>query len=187
MSTRISSLLIAAGLVFAAACAQADTPPISPGLWQVHSEREINGVKAPDPMALMQNLPPELRQEMEAKLKQRGVDISGTAGSGDLKVCLSKESLDSGRWQNTGGNCKTTYTSRTAKRWAWRSVCTTPAMAADGEARFTDSRHYVVETKMKMNAAGAARTMHMLMTSTWLGADCGDVQPVGSGTMQSAQ
>jgi hypothetical protein len=43
-------LLITAFAIAAAAfAAHAQTaPPIKPGLWQIHSEREVNGQKQPD-------------------------------------------------------------------------------------------------------------------------------------------
>ena len=59
---RRAPLALATLLCSAALAAQAQTaPPIKPGLWQVQSEREINGQKAPDPMEQMKNLPPEAR------------------------------------------------------------------------------------------------------------------------------
>jgi hypothetical protein len=32
-------------------------PPIKPGLWQIHSEREVNGQKMPDASERIKNIP----------------------------------------------------------------------------------------------------------------------------------
>ena len=51
------------------------TPPMKPGLWQVHIEREENGQKMPDGAERMKeqmkNMSPEERQRFEEMMKQR--------------------------------------------------------------------------------------------------------------------
>jgi hypothetical protein len=155
---------------------QAQTaPPIKPGLWQLQSEREVDGQKAPDPMERMKNLPPEARKQMEAMMKQRGVDM----GQGGVqKVCHTRESLDQGRWKGDGERCKTDITSRSANAWKWRSVCTQPEFEMDGEALFSNSENYTVKTLMNSQRQGKPQTMRMTVTAKWLGADCGDLKPM---------
>jgi len=51
--------LIAISITAAASGVQAQTaPPIKAGLWQIHSEREVNGQKMPDASERMKNLSP---------------------------------------------------------------------------------------------------------------------------------
>jgi hypothetical protein len=153
-------------------------PPIKPGLWEVRSERELDGQKQqmPDMSERLKNLPPEARAQIEAMMKQRGVDMSG--GGGGMKICLTKESLDQGRWQNHQGTCKTDFTSRSGSTWKWHTSCSQPVAETDGEATFTSAESYTVKTATTTNVQGAPRTTHMTMNSKWLGADCGDVKPV---------
>lgn len=155
------------------------TPPIKPGLWQVHSERLVDGKKAPDLSEQFAKLPPAQRAQMEAMLKKRGVDASAAA-RGDMKICLSQASLDGGRWQGNQGSCKTDYLSRTASSWRWRTQCTEPKMEADGEARFESPERYTVQMNMTATVQGVASKSQTTLTSRWLGADCGSVKPVGS-------
>lgn len=186
MSVHTLRLLIPACLVLAVNAVHADSsPPIKPGLWQVHSERDVDGKAMPDMSARLQDLPPAARERMEAMMKERGVDMGADGGA--MKICLSKESLDAGQWQNTQSSCKTTYSSRSDKSWKWHSVCTQPAVESDGEALFTDDKNYSVNTTMKMSMNGADRITHMKITSKWLGADCGDIKPVGAGMMRPAK
>ncbi len=184
MRNHFLRLLIPACAAFTVGAVHADTaPPIKPGLWQIQSAREMDGKALPDFSERFKDMPAAVRERMAAMMKQRGVDMGG--GS-DLKICLSKESLDSGHWQNSQGNCKTTYGSRSNKRWKWHSVCTQPAAESDGEAQFIDAENYTVDTTMKMNREGSDHTMHITLHSKWLGADCGDIKPVAAMT-QPAQ
>lgn len=169
--------LVAALCAAAAFAAQAQTaPPIKPGLWQVQSEREINGQKAPDPMEQFKNLPPAARKQMEAMMQQRGVDMS--QGGGLQKICHSRESLDQGRWKEDGERCQTQVTNRSAASWKWHSTCTQPESEMDGEATFTGPESYTVKTLVTTKRKGQLQTMRMTMTAKWLGADCGTLKPV---------
>lgn len=164
----------------------ADAPPIKPGLWQVRSERAVDGVKAPPMAAQMNNLPPEVRKQMEAMMKQKGVDMSG--GSGDIKLCLSKESLDQNQWlaqKNGDANCKTEIKSRSGSRWTWHSSCIDPKSETDGEAVFNSPESYTMKVATIMTMKGETKTMNMTNTSTWLGANCGDLKPISAKTLNA--
>ncbi len=93
------------------ALAAAQAPPVKPGLWEVRSERQDGKQTTPSAEA-MKNLTPETRAKVEAMMKQQGVALGS---DGANRVCLSKESLDAGRWQNPA-NCKTEFGSRTRER-----------------------------------------------------------------------
>jgi hypothetical protein len=166
-------------LVFCAqTVAQAQTAPaIKQGLWQVHSEREVDGQKTPMPdvSERLKNMPPEARKQIEDMMKQRGVDM---AGGGDMKICLSKDALDPGQWQRQQGNCTTDYRSRTSSAWTWHTSCREPASETDGEARFTGPESYTVKLATTMTLQGETRTTRMILNSKWLGPDCGDLKPV---------
>ena len=174
MRTRLLlSLLLAAPL---GAHAQ-DAPPIKPGLWQVKNDMRMpDGSPMPDMRAHLQKLPPDMRRQMEARMKQQGVDLSG--GLGDMKVCLSKQSLEQNNWQGQQGNCKTEVLSRSASTWKWRSVCTDPQAVIDGEALFASPEAYTMKTVMKRTAGGQTQTARMTTESKWLGSDCGDLKPM---------
>ncbi|MGH6646940.1 DUF3617 domain-containing protein [Aquabacterium sp.] len=171
---------------FSAAVHADEAPPIKPGLWQVHSERAVDGVKAPPMTAQMNNLPPEVRKQMEAMMKQKGVDMSG--GGGDIKLCLSKESLDQNQWlgqKNGAQNCKTEIKTRNSGRWTWHSSCSDPKAETDGEAVFNSPESYTVKVATIMTVKGESKTMNMTNTSTWLGANCGDLKPISAKTLSA--
>lgn len=165
----------AALLAMAAVQAQ-DVPPIKPGLWQVKSERKIDGKAAPDPLEQVRNSPPEMRRQMEAMMRERGVDSSG--GPGEMKLCLSRESLEQGRWQGDQAQCKTTITSRTANVWKWRSVCKSPQAESDGESIFHSPESYTVKSTTKLKMRGKTENHQTTLNGKWLGADCGSLPAV---------
>lgn len=169
--------LIAAAAVLAAPLASAQVPPIKPGLWQTESDRSVDGRPAPDMAERMKNLPPAARQQMEAMMKQRGVDVSG----GAVRMCLTRESLDQGRWNQVESRCKTEFGARSAASWKWRAVCTQPDSTSDGEAVFHSPESYTVTVQTTAMRKGQPHTMRHVAKMRWLGADCGDVKPLQPG------
>lgn len=177
----VSRLLAASGFAcaLAAPALAQNAPPIKPGLWEVHMQHEGAGMprQMPDMSEHLKNMPPEQRKQMEAMMKERGVDMSG--GPGKMRICLDKASLDQGRWQGgEQGGCKTDVLSRSATSWKWKSVCTEPQAVSEGEASFATAESYTVRSTTTMTRRGEERTIKTTLNSKWLGADCGDVKPV---------
>ena len=178
---RLSPLLIAGGLAALTATAtQAQTaPPIKPGLWEVAMERDGAAQKIPDMSERLKSMSPEQRKQVEAMMKQHGVDMSG--GLGKLRICLNKDSLDQGRWQGRSESdtrCKTDVSDRSSTSWKWHSVCTNPQSETTGEALFSNPENYTVKSTTTMTLQGQTKTTQTTIHSKWLGGDCGDVKPV---------
>jgi hypothetical protein len=169
-----SPAIVLLALACSAAWAQT-APPIKPGLWEIKSEREVDGKKAPDPSERMKTMSPEVRAKVEAMMKEKGVAM-GTGMA--THICLSRESLDQGNWQSESSNCKTNVTSRSSSTWKWHSVCTQPVMENDGQAVFANSENYTVTSNMKMMMQGQERLSKTTINAKWLGDNCGDLKPV---------
>lgn len=177
-SIALGSLITLCVVACGHGAAQAQTaPPIKPGLWQVQTERIVDGQKAqmPDMSERLKNMPPEARKQIEAMMKERGIDIGG---GGDMRICLSRDSLDPGQWQRHQGTCTTDYSTRIGSTWKWRTTCREPVSETDGEAHFASPESYIVKTATRMTIQGETRTTRMTLNSKWLGPDCGDVKPV---------
>ena len=82
----ITTFAIASATLAAQAQTTPSPPPIKPGLWQVHIDREVNGQKMPDASERMKNMSPEKRAQFEAMMKQHG---GGTGGAGS-QVCYTR-------------------------------------------------------------------------------------------------
>ena len=165
-------------MVCAAAAAQAQSappsPPIKPGLWQVQTDNMTDGKKMPDMGAQLKTMPPDMRKRMEDNMKQHGIDMSG--GPGQMKMCMTRESLDSGKWQGQQTRCKTDFNTG-GSVWKWRSTCDQPPSVTDGEAAFTSAEAYTVKSSTTMTMQGKEHLSKMTLNAKWLGADCGDLKP----------
>lgn len=171
----VCSVITAFALAAGACGAQAQiAPPIKAGLWQVHSEREVNGQKVPDASDRMKNLSPEKRARFEAMMKAHGVE---TDAPGMGKVCYTREMLKRSPWANVQTDCKATFSSQTAAQWKWHTTCPNSGYEADGEAIFTDPENYTVQSTSVAKAGDKVRSSRTTITAKWLGTDCGSVQP----------
>jgi hypothetical protein len=174
MTTLARSLGAALAAALLPALALAQAPPIKPGLWEVHAEREVNGQPAATAADSMKKMSPEVRARMEAMMKQRGM---ATGSGGASHVCLSKESLDPAYWQHLT-NCKTDFVGRTATAWKWHTVCPQNDAVIDGEAVFASAESYTIKTASTRTFRGESKVTKMAMQAKWLGADCGELKPV---------
>ena len=163
-------------LTVGALAAHAQVAPLKPGLWQVQIDREVNGQKAPDMADRLKNMPPERRAQIEAMMKQRGIDASGNT----LKVCQTRESLDTRAFVNPNHDCKTTYSSRTDTSWKSHTSCPASHLESDGEITFQNSENYTVKTSSTIQSGGQTKLSHTTSTGKWLSADCGDIKPISA-------
>jgi hypothetical protein len=165
--------------LLASAAGSMPAPPIKPGLWEVRmSVLDASGKpQAPPEQAAMANIPPEMRARMEEMMKARGLPMPGADGA--LKVCQTKESLDSGRWQALAASagCTTSYTAQSASGWKFHSSCPKLKSESDGEVVFTNSETYSSKVTTTSNLTGSEKTQTRVAAGRWLGANCGDVKP----------
>lgn len=163
--------------ILAAISASGQVAPIKPGLWQIQMERETDGQKGPDMSERLKNLPPERRAQVEAAMKQRGIDPSGNT----MKVCQTREILDSSKFVNPISECKTTFSSRTGTLWKSHTSCPQNHLESDSEINFSGSESYQVKTTSTVQAGAQTKTTHTNSSGKWLSADCGDIKPMSMG------
>ncbi len=176
MKTNLRSSIYLCTLALGTFAAHAQTAPVKPGLWQVHIERETNGQKAPDMSERLKNMPPARRAQVEAMMKQRGMDASGNIA----KVCQTREMLDSKHFANPIPDCKTTYSTRTNASWKSHTSCSQSHLESDSEIIFANPENYIVKTTSTTQSGGQTQTSHMTSTGKWLSADCGDIKPLST-------
>jgi hypothetical protein len=174
-------LAVAGALTLAVSATEA--PPLKPGLWQVTTERTVNGQAAPSGVERMQNLRPEARVRMEAAMRTRGMALPAS-GTGPIRICMTAEGLRRGQFQSQpdNGRCETNFKSRTASGWKWHTTCALPrlngSVNADGEAIFASPESYRVNISSTMQAMGRTTQSTNHMSAQWLSADCGAVKPL---------
>lgn len=174
LRTVFSTFVVAAAALAGQAQTTPPTPPLKPGLWDVHIEREVNGQKQPDASERLKNLPPEKRAQYEAMMKKNGL---ATGAGGNNQICYSRESLSRSPWTEAQTDCKVTYATRTTTAWKWHSSCAKMNVEADGEASFPNSENYTMVSSSVVNVGSTPRNSRTTITGKWMGSDCGDVKP----------
>ena len=178
---RLCILITAFAIAGAATASQAQVvAPIKPGLWEIHSEREVNGQKMPDASERMKNMSPERRARFEAMMKEHGVAVGAAGDAGMGKVCYTREALERDPWADKQTDCKPVFSNRSGSAWKWHTTCPKSGYEADGEATFLDHENYIVKSTSVSKINDKVRNSSTTMTGKWVSADCGDLKPLDS-------
>ncbi len=174
------ALLAAASAATAfGACAQTQAP----GLWEHTFKLNSPSGQMEKAQAQMQSqlaaMPPEQRQKIEALMKERGVTMGAQGTS--AKFCLSKEQAAKPAEPQMTGDCKQTDTTRSGNTMRYKFACTAPQrVSGEGQITYAGDKAYTGQSTMTTQVNGQSQQMSMDMTGKWLGADCGDVKPLGA-------
>jgi hypothetical protein len=151
-------------------------PPVKPGLWETRiSALDANGREMPPPeLAALSRLSPQAIDAMKA----RGVSMPDANGA--IKACLTKEMLESGRWQQLASEagCTSNYSTLSGSTWKWHSSCTALNSESDGETVFASGESYRTRVTTTMTLQGKTNTSTRIVQGKWLGADCGGIKPL---------
>lgn len=168
------SCALATALVSTLAAGQA--PPIKPGLWEVQADREIDGKKMAPPADRLKNMPPAARAQMEAMMKERGMAM-GEGGA--TRMCVTKETLASGKLQGELAGCKTDWT-RAGSVWKYHSSCPELKAESDGDIVFSGGESYTMTVSTTMSSVTPPRLSKTTRHGKWMGASCGDLKPLST-------
>lgn len=173
--------LLVTTMMLSAACAHAQTQ--APGLWEHSFRLTSQGGEMENAQAQMQAhlaaMPPEQRKRIEGMMKSRGVTM-GAQGT-TAKFCLSKEQAAKPAEPPMTGDCKQTDMIRSGSTMRFKFACTTPQpVSGEGQVTYIGDKAYSGKSSMTTQVKGQPQQMGMDMTGKWLGADCGDVKPLGA-------
>ena len=180
---QLAQVFVVAACMAFGAPALADAPPIKPGLWEITAENpSMNGRPMPDMSAQMaeqlKKMPPDMRKQMEAHLKAKGVEMVPGKGQPTVRVCLTREMLDQDRWQQAQGQCRNTDMQRQGSTWKWKFKCTQPAGEGEGQTTFEGSDAYITDLRMQTRQQDRVQQLDIRHRGRWIGADCGDIKPL---------
>lgn len=182
MTARILFAPVCAAIVVASLAAQNSipAPPVKPGLWETKmSQLDANGQEVVSPeLAALSKMPPEMRAKMAEAMRARGVQLPDDDGT--TKICMSKETFDSGAWQQVASEsgCVTTFSTRSSSTWKWHSACASLHSESDGETVFTGSESYRTKVTTTSAISGKTRTTTRVVQGKWISASCGDIKPL---------
>lgn len=183
ITVRSTVLVALASAALLAKAAGMPVPPIKPGLWEVKSSvLDANGKpQVPPEQEAMAKMPPEVRERMAEMMKARGVSMPDANGA--VRICQTRESMDSGKWQALAASagCTTEHTMQSAGGWKFHSSCPKLKTESEGEVVFTNSENYTSRVNTTSRFAGKESNQTRVMVAHWLGANCGDVKPITLG------
>jgi hypothetical protein len=179
----LSPTLVAGACALASLSAGAQT--LRPGLWEMQ-HRVKGDARMEQQMADMQkqlsSMSPEERQQMEAMMAGRGMQVSPADGGGAaMRICITREMAERNDIPTSRGECKTGPQQRSGNTLKMTFTCTDPPSSGDTQVTFHGSEAYTTRTNVTSTVGGKPETMSMEGSGKWLAADCGNVKPMQSG------
>jgi len=179
IAIRLVALSVLLSLALVVAAAQMPAPPVKPGLWETRmSTLDAEGHEVvPPEQAALSKMPPEARARMADAMKARGLSMPDASGA--TKACFTKETFESGRWQEMASEtgCTTKYSTLSGATWKWHSSCASLKSESNGEVTFSNPESYRVKLTTTATVTGKTNTSTRIVQAKWLGADCGDIKP----------
>jgi hypothetical protein len=167
--------------------AQAQTTPgagprVEAGLWEINIGLKSQTGKAEMAMreaqAYISRLPPEQRKQVEQMMAQQGVRLGTNTSS--VKACITKEDAERGEIPQQAGDCTQQVLEKSANSMKVKFSCTTNP-PANGEAvvEFQSPTAYTSRGIVDTVVLGQNERVNVEQTGRWLGAECGEVRPLG--------
>ncbi|HTB14278.1 MAG TPA: DUF3617 domain-containing protein [Bryobacteraceae bacterium] len=166
---------VSLAILSACACRAADNlTPLNakPGLWEVTSTTERNGMP-PIPAEALAKMSPEQRARIEAQFK-------GTAQTTTKQSCFTQEDVAKGFGFNNSleKSCRQTIVGSSESKLEIKWECE-GAQKNSGSMKIEapDSSHVNSLINITMGANGNVMNMKVTNSAKWLSNSCGDVKP----------
>ena len=176
---KFAPALLIVGLLAGAAHAQT----MKPGLWEFKQTPQLDpGRKAQMEQAqkAMEGMPPERRAMIEQMMAKNGVSVNMAGGVITVKTCITKEQAERNFAPvSTQGNC-TQESKRSGSVIQTHFVCTDPASEGDATITLRGNEGFTNDVTVRTQRQGQTETTKVSGEGRWLGADCGNVQPMKS-------
>ena len=168
------SLLAMLLLAFAGFLQSEAIKDIKPGLWEIQHETSVDGQALPDMNKMLEQVPPEMRGQVQAMMAKNGAGMTDTG----VTICITPEQIANQQYGNDPkSKCKMTDIKREGNVTHMKMLCSQPK--GEGETTVTrlSPESWTSVSKMTMEEQGAPHTMNSEATAKWLSSDCGDVKP----------
>lgn len=181
---KFPALLLIAGLA-ATSLSPAHAQTMKPGLWEFKQTPQLDPAhqaQMAQAQKAMESMPPERRQMMEQMMAQKGISMNMAGGTITIKTCVTKEQAERNMAPVTHhGNC-TQDVKRSGSVIQTHFVCTDPASEGDATVTLRGNDGFTNDVTVRHQRQGKTETTKVSGEGRWLGADCGDVQPMKSQT-----
>ncbi|KQV49391.1 hypothetical protein ASC95_17475 [Pelomonas sp. Root1217] len=176
---KFPTILLLAGLATGAAHAQ----HMKPGLWEFKQTPQLDPARQAQmaqAQKAMESMPPEQRQMIEKMMAQKGVNVSMADGAITIKTCVTKEQAERNMAPvQQHGNC-TQDSKRSGNVIQTHFVCTDPASEGDATVTLRGNEGFTNDVTIRHQRQGKTEVTKVSGEGRWLGANCGDVQPMKS-------
>jgi hypothetical protein len=137
----------------------------------------------------MANMKPEQRKQMEAIMAQsdmtvddKGIGLNNNqvqiSNKGTIaKSCITQAQIERGDFAQDDEGCSTNIKQLSPKHLKSTQVCKGESGTSEMDVIFDSPKHYTGKGSMKQSVGGEVQTMELVLEGTWLGSDCGSVQP----------
>jgi hypothetical protein len=174
------TLIFGCTLILPAVALAADVTPFGakPGLWEATMTTEVAGrsmAAIPQiPPETLKRLPAEQREKIEAMMKSQG-----SGGGITTKVCITKESLNSGKFAQADSACTTKIVTSTSSKMVAHVECNHSGTqtAGDMTMELLSPTHFKGSMVTKTNVAGQTTEAKVGFDEKWISDDCGSVKP----------
>jgi hypothetical protein len=148
--------------------------PMKPGLWEMTMKSDT-----------VKSMPKISPQQME-QMRRMGINMPQMQdGAMTMKMCITREMAERDQAPPQGRNdseCQSRNFQRSGSNYSVDIVCDGPHMKGEGKGHgtFSGNESFTSVYDFKGTAGGRPVTQHHETTGKWLGADCGDVKPMGN-------
>lgn len=176
---KLAPALLLTGLMAATAHAQT----MKPGLWEFKQTPQLDPARQAQmaqAQKAMENMPADQRKMIEQMMAQKGISVSMAGGTITVKTCITKEQAERNMAPvQDRGNC-TQDVKRSGSTIQTHFVCTDPASEGDAIVTLRGDEGFTNDVTVRRQRDGKTETMKVTGEGRWLGASCGDVQPMKS-------
>lgn len=145
--------------------------PMNPGLWEITMQSD------------QMRQQPQISPQQAAQMKKMGITVPETRNGGMvMKVCYTKELLAKSAVPATQNDqeCTPKNISHSGNSYSGEIVCSGPNMKGTGTMQGTMSgSSFQSNTSFTGTMAGQPVSHKTQVSGTYLGANCGDVKPIG--------
>lgn len=174
---------LTAALLIAGLAAAAHAQNMKPGLWEFKQTPQLDPARQAQMMQAqkaMESMPPERRQMIEQMMAQKGVSVNMAGGTITVKTCVTKEQAERNMAPVTHHGSCTQDVKRSGSVIQTHFVCTDPASEGDATVTLRGNEGFTNDVTVRHQRQGKTETTKVTGEGRWLGAECGDIQPMKS-------
>lgn len=178
---KFPAVLMLSGLAGLSGITHAQT--MKPGLWEFKQTPQLDPARQAQmaqAQKVIEGMPPERRQMIEQMMAQKGINVNMAGGTITVKTCITKKQAERNMAPvSQNGNCSQDV-KRSGSTIQTHFVCTDPASEGDATVTLRGAEGFTNDVTVRQQRQGKTEITKVSGEGRWLGADCGETQPLKS-------